>query len=659
MFQWQPNKWLQFAVVGAALPWVGASWLSTDSLVSDVSARASAAAGNWAKIELSGRDVTVSGSAESQDIANAAMTAVQSTYGVRLVNGDGIKVVPPAPPPAPAPAAAAEPLAAPTIESVTTDSPTPEIKGTWPEGKAKTLDVAVNGTTYSLGKSPELTSSGGNWDLKLAAPLAAGSYDVTATIGDGDKQAVSAPAPAKLVVNAPAAPAAPVAPAAAPLAPPTVDVPKIEAGMPVELTGTWPEGQAKVLDVEVNNKIYELGTSPELTSSSGHWNLKLPEAALAAGSYDVKATVSDGTTTVAAADVPMKLVVPAPEPAPAPAPPPAAKPAEPPTIAAPAVEAGKPVTVSGTWSAGVAQSLNVTVNNQPYVLGKDYSLLTDSAGKWSLSLKPDLPPGKYDVVVSQTDGTGATTTAATNFEIAAPPPPPPKRAPAPLVAPTVEAAKSDSDHPTVKGTWNFVPGSTLQVELDGVTHTLGKDFDLLSDPAGHWSLTPAKPVVNGTFDVVVKVTSPDGQSVTDAGKGALTVTVAAPPPAPPAAQPYDCEGTLARVSAVFPIRFEFNRDNLAGAYPTVLNQYSALLKDKRCEGLKMQIGGHADYLGSEAYNQGLSERRAQTVVDALVKAGVDKARLTAIGFSKNKPLDPAHSKDARAKNRRAEFTVQK
>jgi outer membrane protein OmpA-like peptidoglycan-associated protein len=641
MFQWQPNKWLQFAVVGAALPWVGASWLSTDSLVSDVSSRAAAAAGSWAKVQFDGRDATVSGTAENQDAANAALAAVQSTYGVRLVNTGDLKV---APPPAPKPAAAAQPLAAPTIEMTKIEPGQPvELAGTWPEGQAKVLDVEVNKKIYELGQSPELTSSSGHWNLKLpAAALAAGSYEVNAMVSDGKQTVAAADVPTKLVVPEPS-------PQPKPAAPPTIAAPVIETGKPVVLSGTWAAGVAQSLNVAVNNQPYILGKDYSLlTDSSGNWNLSL-KPDLPSGKYDVVVSQTDATGAMTTAATSFEIAAPPPPPAPP-------KAAPPPTIAAPKVEAGKPVALTGTWAAGVAQSMNVAVNGQAYQLGKDFSLLTDSAGQWTLNLKPDLPPGKYDVVISQTDGTGATTTAATNFEIAAPPPPP---KPAPLVAPTVEASKSDSDHPTVKGTWNFVPGSMLQVELDGVTHTLGKNYDLLSDTAGHWTLKPEKPVVNGTYDVVTKVTAPDGRTVTDATKSELTVNVAAPPPAPPAAQPYDCEGTLARISAVFPIRFNFNHDSLAGAYPTVLNQYAALLKDQRCEGLKMQVGGHADYLGSESYNQGLSERRAQTVVDALVKAGVDKARLSGVGFSKNKPLDPAHSDDARAKNRRVEFTVQK
>jgi len=157
MYQWQPGKWLQLAVVGVGLPYIASAWLSTDSLVSDVSTRAAAAiGGDWAKVKFDGRDATLAGEAASQDALDSAIKAVQGTYGVRLVNTEALKVAI-APPPAPLP------MVAPVIADIKADpAATPEIKGTWPEGVAKTLDVTVNGKTYSLGKDPELTSSSGN-----------------------------------------------------------------------------------------------------------------------------------------------------------------------------------------------------------------------------------------------------------------------------------------------------------------------------------------------------------------------------------------------------------------------------------------------------------------------------------------------------------------
>jgi outer membrane protein OmpA-like peptidoglycan-associated protein len=83
-----------------------------------------------------------------------------------------------------------------------------------------------------------------------------------------------------------------------------------------------------------------------------------------------------------------------------------------------------------------------------------------------------------------------------------------------------------------------------------------------------------------------------------------------------------------------------------------------LLTDKRCLELKVEVAGHADERGTEAYNQKLSEARAKTVIDALVAAKVDVSRLKGVGYSKDKPLDPAHTEQAHAKNRRVEFTVQ-
>ena len=341
-------------------------------------------------------------------------------------------------------------------------------------------------------------------------------------------------------------------------------------------------------------------------------------------------------------------------PAPVPAPP---APLAAPTVDAPVIEAGKPVVLSGTWPAGAASNFSVTINGQPHKLGTDFDLLSDASGKWTLKPKEDLAPGHYDVVVEAADAAGQKQQATASFDV---PNAPAKPAPVPApAAATVDQVTSDSDHPVVKGTWPVGNGNSLQVELDGVTHTLGKDTDLLSDTAGHWTLKPAKPVVNGNYDIVAKVTGADGQATVDTSKGELTVNVAPPPPAPPAAEAYDCEGTLAKVAAVFPIRFEFDHADLGPKYQQALTQYSALLNDPRCGALKLQVAGHADYLGPGAYNQGLSERRAKTVVDALATAKVDAGRLAPIGYGATKPLDPAHSNDARAKNRRVEFSIEK
>lgn len=73
--------------------------------------------------------------------------------------------------------------------------------------------------------------------------------------------------------------------------------------------------------------------------------------------------------------------------------------------------------------------------------------------------------------------------------------------------------------------------------------------------------------------------------------------------------------------------------------------------------IAVEIGGHTDSSGSERYNQSLSTRRAQSVHDALVDAGIDPARLTAIGYGESRPVADNATTDGRERNRRVEMTI--
>lgn len=71
------------------------------------------------------------------------------------------------------------------------------------------------------------------------------------------------------------------------------------------------------------------------------------------------------------------------------------------------------------------------------------------------------------------------------------------------------------------------------------------------------------------------------------------------------------------------------------------------------------VEGHTDAVGSDAYNQGLSERRANAVRDVLVNEyGVGSERVNAVGYGETRPVADNASADGRAVNRRVEAEVE-
>ena len=78
---------------------------------------------------------------------------------------------------------------------------------------------------------------------------------------------------------------------------------------------------------------------------------------------------------------------------------------------------------------------------------------------------------------------------------------------------------------------------------------------------------------------------------------------------------------------------------------------------KGCGGVNIEVGGHTDNTGSPAGNTQLSLLRAQAVVTYLVKEGVDREKLKAVGFGQTSPLASNTTVEGRQKNRRIEFVV--
>ena len=73
----------------------------------------------------------------------------------------------------------------------------------------------------------------------------------------------------------------------------------------------------------------------------------------------------------------------------------------------------------------------------------------------------------------------------------------------------------------------------------------------------------------------------------------------------------------------------------------------------------VEISGHTDSQGDDDYNKKLSERRANAVVEYLVKRGIASDRLKATGFGETKSVSTNDTEEGRANNRRVEMTVRK
>jgi outer membrane protein OmpA-like peptidoglycan-associated protein len=71
----------------------------------------------------------------------------------------------------------------------------------------------------------------------------------------------------------------------------------------------------------------------------------------------------------------------------------------------------------------------------------------------------------------------------------------------------------------------------------------------------------------------------------------------------------------------------------------------------------VDVYGHTDSTGSDAYNQALSERRADAVASYLVSRGVESARLEALGYGETQPIASNDTIEGRAQNRRVEIKV--
>lgn len=102
-------------------------------------------------------------------------------------------------------------------------------------------------------------------------------------------------------------------------------------------------------------------------------------------------------------------------------------------------------------------------------------------------------------------------------------------------------------------------------------------------------------------------------------------------------------------------KFDFDSAELRPHNRELLSRVAGILLASK--GFGLSVFGYTDDVGTEEYNQGLSERRASAVRDYLVQAGIDAAIVNAKGFGKTNPRVNGQNQQARATNRRVEIAV--
>ncbi|MDE3178566.1 MAG: peptidoglycan-associated lipoprotein Pal [Acidobacteriota bacterium] len=216
-------------------------------------------------------------------------------------------------------------------------------------------------------------------------------------------------------------------------------------------------------------------------------------------------------------------------------------------------------------------------------------------------------------------------------KIAAPPPPAPPPAPtAPTVTLSAEPSTIEKGQSSTLS-WTSTNATTLNLQ-PGIGSVQAQ---------GSTTVTPDE-----STTYTITATGPGG-TATDSAR--VTVTVPPPPPPPPPA-PQVSESDLFNQN-IKDAYFDFNKSTIRPDAVAALTHDADFLKQH--PDIKFTIEGHCDERGSEEYNLGLGDRRANAAKNYLVNLGVSADNITTISYGKDRPFCTEHTESCWQQNRRA------
>jgi OOP family OmpA-OmpF porin len=218
-----------------------------------------------------------------------------------------------------------------------------------------------------------------------------------------------------------------------------------------------------------------------------------------------------------------------------------------------------------------------------------------------------------------------------------------KPAPAAPSATPVPAAPKDSDGDGVPDDMDRCPGTPAGARVDAQGCELDSDGDGVVDRLDRCPNTPA----GARVDAQGCELDSDGDGVVDALDQC---------PNTPRGDQVDAKGcTLASTLQLKGVNFDNDSAALRADARPILDEAVTTLK--RYPQLRVEVAGHTDDRGSDAYNLDLSQRRAQAVLDYFVQMGIDAARLVPKGYGETAPVADNATDAGRAKNRRVELRI--
>jgi len=213
----------------------------------------------------------------------------------------------------------------------------------------------------------------------------------------------------------------------------------------------------------------------------------------------------------------------------------------------------------------------------------------------------------------------------------APAPPPP------IAAPTASLTADPSS--IERGQFSTLRWETSNAD-DVSIEGLGK-----IDANGEKQVSPSE---SETYELTAK--GPGGSA-----NASARVTVTLPPPPPPTAQAVESESDLFSRS-IKNVFFDFDKSDIRADQQGAIDGDSQFLQSH--SGIKLLIEGHCDERGSTEYNLALGDRRANSVKQALVRAGVAADRVRTISYGKERPFCSEHTEDCWQQNRQGHFVYQ-